>query len=240
MGHVSSREDCLLYCGSDICACEFPSVPDLIWAFNLPAVRTPSLWLEWVVLLRPTYCVSPGALLDAHRFIFYRVVQSISKLCWKCVNEGDLCEKQKHPFNSAVTLEFWSWRAAAPWTSSQTSSSTLLRLLGLSLQAWDLVFSNLNRRMLCPELQSKAQTPVAPVSPSTRPPWGFVYDFQPVCGMPLVFKCALEDSAANLLPSSQRRIFLIGLCVWVSGFFIINLCLKAYMLNCKSVILWFL
>lgn len=170
MGHVSSREDCLLYCGSDICACEFPSVPDLIWAFNLPAVRTPSLWLEWVVLLRPTYCVSPGALLDAHRFIFYRVVQSISKLCWKCVNEGDLCEKQKHPFNSAVTLEFWSWRAAAPWTSSQTSSSTLLRLLGLSLQAWDLVFSNLNRRMLCPELQSKAQTPVAPVSPSTRPP----------------------------------------------------------------------
>lgn len=164
----------------------------------------------------------------------------ISKLCWKCVNEGDLCEKQKHPFNSAVTLEFWSWRAAAPWTSSQTSSSTLLRLLGLSLQAWDLVFSNLNRRMLCPELQSKAQTPVAPVSPSTRPPWGFVYDFQPVCGMPLVFKCALEDSAANLLPSSQRRIFLIGLCVWVSGFFIINLCLKAYMLKCKSVILWFL
>lgn len=69
MGHVSSREDCLLYCGSDICA------------FNLPAVRTPSLWLEWVVLLRPTYCVSPGALLDAHRFIFYRVVQGISKLC---------------------------------------------------------------------------------------------------------------------------------------------------------------
>lgn len=212
MGHVSSREDCLLYCGSDICACEFPSVPDLIWAFNLPAVRTPSLWLEWVVLLRPTYCVSPGALLDAHRFIFYRVVQSISKLCWKCVNEGDLCEKQKHPFNSAVTLEFWSWRAAAPWTSSQTSSSTLLRLLGLSLQACDLVFSNPNRRMLCPELQSKAQTPVAPVSPSTRPPWGFVYDFQPVCGMPLVFKCALEDWKP-LAELSASHIFDWSLCL---------------------------
>lgn len=189
MGHVSSREDCLLYCGSDICACEFPSVPDLIWAFNLPAVRTPSLCLERVVLLRPTYCVSPGALLDAHRFIFYRVVQSISKLCWKCVNESDLCEKQKHPFNSAVTLEFWSWRAAAPWTSSQTSSSTLLRLLGLSLQAWDLVFSNPNRRMLCPELQSKAQTPVAPVSPSTRSPEALFMTFS------LCVECHLSLSA---------------------------------------------
>lgn len=46
--------------------------------------------------------MSHGALLDAHHFIFYRVVQSISK----CVNESDLCEKQKPPFNSAVTLEF--------------------------------------------------------------------------------------------------------------------------------------